>query len=166
MRLKIELPTTWRPQDNPDGPLTYVRQNSDGAFQISWAEYRGGKDLQMTPPSLEKLAQNFAQTNGNGAITSLSSGSCPYGLLRHRNLPYARQPAHPSLVYQRRTQLHPGHPHRLHPSPANRTSRGPPNRPLPRARPRRINMIRYAKPFIDQLYDKRHILLGFGHRRS
>src|SRR5258706_16012197 len=60
MRLKIVLPATWARQDNPDGPATFCRQGSASAFQVSWAEYRGGKPLpEITAVTLKQKATIF-----------------------------------------------------------------------------------------------------------
>lgn len=80
MRLKIELPTTWAQQDNPNGPTTFARQESTSAFQVSWAEYRGGKPLlQITADSLKQMATDFGRKNGFGEMTEASGGVCRFG---------------------------------------------------------------------------------------
>ncbi|MDB6025038.1 MAG: hypothetical protein JWM68_1261 [Verrucomicrobiales bacterium] len=80
MRLKIELPTTWTQQNNPDGPPTFCRQASTNAFQVSWAEYRGGKALpEVTADSLKQMATGFGQKNGFGEMVESSGGACRFG---------------------------------------------------------------------------------------
>ena len=81
MRLKIELPSTWAQADNPDGPATFCREDGSGAFQVSWAEYRGGKlPTDVTVDSLKHMAETFGQSNGFGEMTESSGGSCRYGM--------------------------------------------------------------------------------------
>ena len=81
MRLKIELPTTWAQADNPDGPATFCREEGSGAFQVSWAESRGGKlPTDVTAESQKEMAKNFGQSNGFGEMTESSGGSCRYGV--------------------------------------------------------------------------------------
>jgi hypothetical protein len=79
MRLKIELPTTWTQQSNPDGPATFCRQGSSSAFQVSWAEYRGGKLPDVTNDKLEGMATDFGQRHGFGEMLESSSGECRFG---------------------------------------------------------------------------------------
>jgi hypothetical protein len=81
MRLKIELPSSWTQMDNPGGPATFYREDGSGAFQVSWAEYRGGKlPTDVTPTSLKQMAEKFGQSNGFGEMTEASGGNCPYGM--------------------------------------------------------------------------------------
>ena len=81
MRLKIELPTTWGQADIPDGPATFCREDGSGAFQVSWAEYRGGKlPTDVTADSLKQMAERFGQSNGFGEMTESSGGDCRYGM--------------------------------------------------------------------------------------
>lgn len=81
MRLKIELPTTWAQADNPDGPATFCREDGSGAFQVSWAEYRGGMlPSDVTAESLKQMAENFGQRNDFGEMTESSGGRCRYGM--------------------------------------------------------------------------------------
>jgi len=81
MRLQIELPTTWAQTDNPDGPATFCREDGSGAFQVSWAEYSGGKlPTGVTADSLKQMAETFGQANGFGEMIESSSGSCRYGM--------------------------------------------------------------------------------------
>src|SRR4051794_30209960 len=80
MRLKIELPTTWAQQNMPNGPATFCRQASTNAFQVSWAEHRGGKPLPViTAHTLKQMAIGFGQKNGFGEIVESSGGACRYG---------------------------------------------------------------------------------------
>ena len=80
MRLKIELPTTWAQEDNPNGPATFCRHASTNAFQVSWAEYRGGKALpEITAESLKQMATDFGKKNGFGQMAESSGGACRFG---------------------------------------------------------------------------------------
>ena len=80
MRLKIVLPATWASKDNPDGPATFCRQGSTSAFQVSWAEYRGGKPLpEITAVTLKQMATNFGAKNGFGEMVESSGGACRFG---------------------------------------------------------------------------------------
>lgn len=80
MRLKIELPTNWAQHNNPTGPATFSRQGSSGAFQVSWAEYQGGKPLpEVTAESLKSMAINFGQNNGFGEMTDSCGGTSRFG---------------------------------------------------------------------------------------
>jgi hypothetical protein len=81
MSLKIELPPTWSQVDCPDGPATFCRENGSGAFQVSWAEYQGGKlPTDVTADSLKQMAERFGQSNGFGEMTESAGGSCGYGM--------------------------------------------------------------------------------------
>lgn len=80
MRLKIELPTTWAQQNNPDGPATFCREASTSAFQVSWAEYRGGKRLpEITADSLKQMATTFGQKKGFEQMAESCGGACRFG---------------------------------------------------------------------------------------
>ncbi len=80
MRLKIELPTTWAQQENPNGPATFCRQGSTSAFQVSWAEYQNGKPLpEITAESLKQMAAGFGRKQGFGDAVESSGGACRFG---------------------------------------------------------------------------------------
>jgi hypothetical protein len=80
LRLKIQLFPNWAAQDNPDGPATFYRQGSTNAFQVSWAEYRGGKPLpKITATSLEQMANAFGQKQSFGEAIESSGGECKFG---------------------------------------------------------------------------------------
>jgi hypothetical protein len=80
MRLKIELPATWKQYDNPDGPATFCRARSSNHFQVSWAEYRGRKALpEITADSLERMATDFGRKNRFGKLVESSGGECRFG---------------------------------------------------------------------------------------
>jgi uncharacterized protein (TIGR03067 family) len=80
MRLKIELPRTWAQKENPDGPATFTRQGSTNAFQVSWAEYRGGElPTKVTADRLKEMAVDFGQKKRFGDLVESSSGACRYG---------------------------------------------------------------------------------------
>ena len=79
MRLKIQLPTNWAQQENPNGPATFSRQGSTSVFQVSWAEYRGGKLPAATAEELKEMAVNFGQKQGFGEMLESTRGECPYG---------------------------------------------------------------------------------------
>ena len=78
MRLKIELPRNWSQQNNPDGPATFAREGSSAAFQVSWAEYRGGKPLGVTAEGLKQMAVDFGQKRFGDMIES-AMGPCRFG---------------------------------------------------------------------------------------
>ena len=81
MRLKIELPPTWATKENADGPFTVCRADGVGPFQVTWAEYRGGKlPTDVTAASLKKMAERFGQQNGFGQLVESSGGSCRFGM--------------------------------------------------------------------------------------
>jgi hypothetical protein len=79
MRLKIKLPSNWGQQNNPDGPATFCREGSTSAFQVSWAEYRGGKLPQVTVDGLKEMATDFGRKNGFGDPVESSGGACMFG---------------------------------------------------------------------------------------
>src|SRR5262249_49496063 len=80
MRLKIQLPTTWSQQSNPNGPATFSRLGSSSAFQVSWAEYSGGKLTDVTTDKLKGLATDFGQKQGFGEMLESSTGVCTFGM--------------------------------------------------------------------------------------
>lgn len=79
MRLQIQLPKTWAQQNNPNGPATFGHQGSTNAFQVSWAEYRGGKVPDVTAEKLKEMAAGFGQKQGFGEMLESSSGACRFG---------------------------------------------------------------------------------------
>jgi hypothetical protein len=79
MRLRIQLPTTWAQQANPEGPATFCRTGSTAAFQVSWAEYHGGKLPDVTADKLKAMAANFGEKQGFGSLIESSSGACRFG---------------------------------------------------------------------------------------
>jgi hypothetical protein len=80
LRLKIEVPTNWAAQHIPNAPATFCRRASTNAFQVSWAEYRGGKPLpEITADSLKGMATTFGEKNRFGEIVESSGGKCRFG---------------------------------------------------------------------------------------
>ncbi len=79
MRLKIQLPTTWTQQNNTDGPATFCREASTSAFQVSWAEYRGGKLPDVTTDKLKEMATGFGEKKEFGEMLESSVGGCKFG---------------------------------------------------------------------------------------
>ena len=81
MRLKIQIPSSWSAQDNPDGPATYCRHESavPGPLQISWAEYSGGPIPNPSAQDLQQMAFEMGHKNGFGAMMESSSGACRFG---------------------------------------------------------------------------------------
>jgi hypothetical protein len=79
MRLKIQLPTTWAQQPNLNGPPTFRRRGSSNAFQVSWAEYRGGELPDVSTAKLMELAKGFGQQKGLDQLLESSNGQCGFG---------------------------------------------------------------------------------------
>jgi hypothetical protein len=79
MRLKIELFANWAQQQNPDGPATFCRQGSTNAFQVSWAEYRGGRPPNAGTNEMKLLAAGFGPKQGFGEMLESSTGACSFG---------------------------------------------------------------------------------------
>lgn len=79
MQLKVQLPTGWTQQANPNGPATFCRQGSSSAFQVSWAEYRGGKLPDVTTDKLKAMANDFGEKQHFGQMLESSSGDCKFG---------------------------------------------------------------------------------------
>ena len=68
--------------DNPDGPATFYRTDSDdsGALQVSlYAEYTGGKVPNPSPDDLVALAQGHGQRHDAGELVGTHSGACVLG---------------------------------------------------------------------------------------
>jgi len=79
MRLKIQLPRIWAQQSNPNGPVTFCREGSSSAFQVSWAEYRGGAPLDVTANTLVEMAKSLGQEQGFGDVLESANGDCKFG---------------------------------------------------------------------------------------
>lgn len=94
MRLKIQLPMMWAQQDNPNGPATFCREASTSAFQVSWAEYRGGKLPDVTNEKLKELATGFGPKSGFGEMLESSVGECKFG---HFGTAVFRSAEHPRV---------------------------------------------------------------------
>src|SRR3954470_22278831 len=94
MKLKIELRPGWVQMENPNGPATFGCENGSGAFQVSWAEYRGGElPAGVTPERLKQMAENFGRSKNFGMMGESSGGNCPYGMFGtavFRSLTHAR----------------------------------------------------------------------------
>jgi hypothetical protein len=72
----------WAQSDNPDGPATFYRTDSDdsGALQASlYAEYTGGKVPNPSPADLTELAQGHGQRHDAGELVGTDSGACDLG---------------------------------------------------------------------------------------
>lgn len=79
MRLKIQLPATWTQQNNQNGPVTFCRQGSSSAFQVSWAEYRGSGSPDATADTLVEMAICLGQEQRFGDNLETASGDCKFG---------------------------------------------------------------------------------------
>jgi hypothetical protein len=81
MRLRIQLLPKWRQSEDPEGPATFGRDDGVGAFQVSWAEYRGGKlPTDVTAESLMQMVERFGEQNSFGQMIESSGGECRYGM--------------------------------------------------------------------------------------
>jgi hypothetical protein len=84
MRIKVTLFEGWIDcsRDNPNGPPTYLRELSSvpGPFQISWADYTGGKVPNPTMADLEKFSCDAGKEQGWGEVVESSSGNCTFGI--------------------------------------------------------------------------------------
>jgi hypothetical protein len=75
-RNKFEM---WRPQNNPGGPLTLVREGTKSALQFTYAQYKGPKALDLSAESLIRLAENGIQKIRNPREKFTGSGACIFG---------------------------------------------------------------------------------------
>jgi hypothetical protein len=80
MRLKIQLPTTWFQEENPDGPATFYREDSTSAFQVSWAENQSATIPTMSDSDLVQFALDFGAQNGFGKVLETRNGMGRFGL--------------------------------------------------------------------------------------
>ena len=81
-RLQVRLLPNWAQADNPDGPATFYRTDSDdsGALQFSlYAEYTGGKVPNPSPDDLVELAQGHGQRHNAGELVGTHRGACALG---------------------------------------------------------------------------------------
>lgn len=82
-KLTIWLPDHWAnvSHENPDGPLTMCWDDAAacGAFQLSTAEYKGGKEPRTSEPELVQFAVAFGERHGWGELISSCSGKCKMG---------------------------------------------------------------------------------------
>lgn len=82
-KLKVWLPDDWAniSNQNPEGPLTLAWKNaaSTGAFQVSTAQYTGGRKPQPSESDLTELAIGFGKQQKWGKLTSSRSGKCMMG---------------------------------------------------------------------------------------
>jgi hypothetical protein len=83
-KLTVWLPDDWMnvSDQNPDGPLTMCCDDpaASGAFQLSTAEYTGGKEPRPSEPDLMRSAVGFGEGHGWGKLTRSYSGKCVMGL--------------------------------------------------------------------------------------
>ena len=81
-RLQVQLLPNWAQMDNPDGPDTFYRTDSDdsGALQVSlYAEYKSGKVPNPSTRDLVELAQEHGERHNAGTLVQTSSGQCGLG---------------------------------------------------------------------------------------
>lgn len=81
-RLQVRLLPNWARSDNPGGPVTFYRtdSNDSGALQASlYAEYTGGNVPNPLPPDLIALAQGHGQRHNVGELVDTDSGACDLG---------------------------------------------------------------------------------------
>jgi hypothetical protein len=79
MRLKIQLHPTWYQDKKNDGPATFCRANSSSAFQVSWAEKKGGAIPNPSGKDLIAFALNFGAQNNFGEVVESRDGTCRFG---------------------------------------------------------------------------------------
>jgi hypothetical protein len=82
-KLRIWLPDHWANISNeiPDGVLTLVWNDSTatGAFQISTAEYSGGREPHPSEADLIQMAIGFGEQQYWGSLVSSKGGTCKMG---------------------------------------------------------------------------------------
>jgi hypothetical protein len=80
-RLRVFLLPNWAQADNPDGPATFYRTDSDdsGALQVSYAEYKACKVPNQSPDDLVEFAQGSGQRHDAGELVGTHSGACVLG---------------------------------------------------------------------------------------
>src|SRR5690349_4720486 len=95
-RLQVRLLPNWAQADNPDGPATFYRTDSDdsGALQVSlYAEYTGGRVPNPSAEDLIELARGHGQRHDVGELVESLSGACSlgtYGAAVFRSAEYPR----------------------------------------------------------------------------
>lgn len=97
-RLQVQLLPNWARMDNPDGPATFYRTDSEdsGALQVSlYAEYAGGKIPNPSVDDLIELAQGHGERHEAGELVETSGGTCGLGVygsavFRSAEYPYFR----------------------------------------------------------------------------
>jgi hypothetical protein len=64
--------------DNPDGPATVFRSDSEdsGALQVSHAEYKACKLPNQSPIEIVEFTQGYGQRHGAGELVGAYSGAC------------------------------------------------------------------------------------------
>jgi hypothetical protein len=81
-RLQVFLLPNWARADNPDGPVTLYRTDSDdsGALQVSpYAEYNACKVPNTLADDLVGFAQRYGQRRDAGELVGTLSGACILG---------------------------------------------------------------------------------------
>jgi hypothetical protein len=81
-RVKVRLLPNWASADNPGGPATFYRTDSQdsGALQVSlMAEYTGGAPPNPTAQDLIELAQGHGERHDAGELVETGSGASRIG---------------------------------------------------------------------------------------
>jgi hypothetical protein len=81
-RLRVFLLPNWAQADNPNGPATFYRTDSDesGALQMSsYAEYNAGKVPNELSDDLVEFAKRLGQRHDAGELLGTDSGACFLG---------------------------------------------------------------------------------------
>jgi hypothetical protein len=92
MRLKIQLPGSWKRQNKQDDPAIFCCQGSGSIFNVTWAEYLGREPLDVTKDKLKQNAARHGQENGYGEMSGSWSGECKFGIFGTATF---RSTAHP-----------------------------------------------------------------------
>ncbi|WP_109484466.1 hypothetical protein [Occallatibacter savannae] len=79
INLNQDRAAKWRRQENPDGPVTYIHEDSGSAPQFSHMKYKGTKKLDLSPENLIAVASNGIERIQSFREKHTESGECEFG---------------------------------------------------------------------------------------
>jgi hypothetical protein len=81
-QLRLKLIPGWLPQENPNGPVTYVRGTGaePGTLQFSVAQRRNGTPQNASEAALLSLCEKVTGKVEGRVQLSRTSGTCQFGL--------------------------------------------------------------------------------------
>lgn len=78
-RLQVVLHPGWVPEENPGGPVTFMKTGSQNPLQISYALCKKGQSPDFSKENLLEMARGLLKAQGAGEAILEETGECSFG---------------------------------------------------------------------------------------